>query len=93
MDTKQSPFLLGPEDVGGEIRPSWSRTFIEAVVFSNYTEAEHRCTIVDGEGRIVFDFRGVPGLDQIKVEFPCTVAYAGLRLQQLDSGNCQIHIR
>lgn len=93
MDTTRSPWLLYPGDVGGEIRPPSQVVFIHSIVFCNYLESDHRCRIVDGEGRDVFSHKGSAGLDYIEECYASTSQLRGLRLLELDSGEVRIHIR
>lgn len=93
MEITRTPWLLTPLDVGLEIRPRGTRTFIFSIVFSLYTDPAHRCRIIDGSGRDVYDQRGDFNNDPIIVPFPCNAVYNGLTMVQLDSGQCHIHIR
>ena len=93
MDTKRSPWLLYPGDVGGEIRPASQIAIIKSIVFSDYIDPEHRCVLKDAKERIVYEQRGATDYSPVTIEFPCTYHTRGLYLIQLDSGKCEVHIR
>lgn len=90
-DILSSPWILTPADEGAEIRPPQSSVFLTSIVFTNYTDPDHRCVIEDGFGRVVFDQKGIPGFDPIQEMFSGRIM--GLKLVQLDSGLCRVHIR
>ena len=92
MDLRASPWILTPMDVGGEIRPSTIGTRLISVSFMNYDDPDHRCVIEDSNGRKVFDMRGSADLVSQQMNYPLTAGFFGLRLVQLDSGICHIHI-
>lgn len=61
-------------------------------VFANYTDSEHRCRIVDRDGKDVFNVRGTLDFEPVQIE-PGRLPFWEMFLLELDSGQCYIHIR
>ena len=90
METQSSPWALYPNDVPSLVKEG--PAFVESFVFANYTDPEHRCRIIDRDGKDVFNVRGSLDYSPVVIE-PGRIPLWEMFLQELDSGQCYIYIR
>lgn len=90
MELQSSPWALYPNDVPGLIKEG--PAFVHRFVFTNYIDSEHRCRIVDRDGKDVFNVRGQLDFEIVQIEPGC-IPFWDLQLLELDSGQCYVYIK
>lgn len=81
-----------PVDAGGQQhRDASPPAFVQAFVFQNYDASTDRVLLKDARGRVVFDAHGDTDLTPVIYNFGPSIPVFGLVLEQLDSGQLNIH--